>query len=129
MAIKNADKAVKKTTNKIVNTADGSGTRCLETQEYHKNKNPLDVEYVNETHVQDFLKALEYDPINSTIDTSNAEHISAWTDALPPINTPRSLKPSPSKRSTKRKLVEQEAAKPKGISHSLLQYPLVVSSL
>ncbi|KAG2229866.1 acyl transferase/acyl hydrolase/lysophospholipase [Thamnidium elegans] len=130
MAVKNSDKAVKKTTNKIVSAADDSGTRSLNTQEYRKKKNPLDIEYVNETHVQDFLKALEYDPIkssnNESVDTSNAEHISAWTDALPVLSTstPRSVKPM-SKRSSKRKLIEQEAAKPKGISHSLLQYPLI----
>ncbi|KAI7900709.1 acyl transferase/acyl hydrolase/lysophospholipase [Cokeromyces recurvatus] len=101
--IKNSDKAIKKTTNKIINTADDSGTRSLDGQQ----NNDLYQEYVNETHVADFIKALSYDPIH--------EYISAWTDALPV-----------SKRTSKRKLKEQEAAKPKGISYLFLRYPFIL---
>jgi hypothetical protein len=126
MAIKNSEKAVKKTTNKITKTADDSGTRSLDTKEYRKKQqNPLDIEYVNEMHVEDFVKALQYDPVNGP-STSDAEYISAWSDALPSIsNSTRST--NKAKKSSKRKLQEQEAAKPKGISHSLMQYPLIVS--
>jgi hypothetical protein len=120
---KNSEKAVKKTTNKIVKSADNSGTKCLEDKNY-KIENPLDEEYVNEVHVSDFMNALAYDPVKG-VDTSNAEHISAWTDALPVRGTTSSTKNQ--KKPSKRKLREQEAAKPKGISHSLLQYPLIVS--
>lgn len=128
MVIKNSDKAVKKTTNTCVTTADDSGTRCLDNKEYSKHQNPLDIEYVNEMHVKDFTKALEYDPLN-TSESNNPEHISAWTDALPAIpaisnSTPIKAK---SKRSTRRKLAEQEAATPKGFTHALVQYPLIVS--
>ncbi|CEP17561.1 hypothetical protein [Parasitella parasitica] len=120
--VKNSEKAVRKTTNKIVNSADNSGTKCFEDKNYEI-ENPLDVEYVNEVHVTDFMKALAYDPVKG-VDTSNAEHISAWTDALPVRSTSSSTRSQ--KKPSKRKLREQEAAKPKGISHSLLQYPLIL---
>lgn len=103
--------AIKKTTNTIENDADKSGTKDLD----HDTTSYLDRDYVNERHVQDFMNALAYDPIKN-------EHISAWTDALPARN-PNSSKTS---KSSKRKLREQEAANPKGISHFLLQYPLIV---
>jgi hypothetical protein len=124
---KNSEKAVKKTTNKIVRSADDSGTRSLENKRYEA-QNPMDIEYVNETHVADFMKALDYDPIDG-YDSSNAEHISAWTDALPVRSTNATTIPITKKqrKTSKRKLLEQEAAKPKGISHSLMQYPLIVS--
>lgn len=121
--VKNSEKAVKKTTNKIIKSADNSGTKCFEDKNY-KIENPMDVEYVNEVHVSDFMKALAYDPVKG-VDTSNAEHISAWTDALPVRSTSSNTKNQ--NKPSKRKLREQEAAKPKGISHSLLQYPLIVS--
>lgn len=127
MAIKNSEKAVKKTTNKITKTADDSGTRSLDNKQRKKQQNPMDIEYVNEMHVEDFVKALQYDPVNGP-STSDAEHISAWSDALPSrtsSSTTRSM--NKSKKSSKRKLLEQEAANPKGISHSLMQYPLIVS--
>jgi hypothetical protein len=117
---KNSEKAIKKTTNKISRSADNSGTRSLDNKQY-KARNPMDIEYVNETHVADFTKALDYDPIEG-YDSSNAEHISAWTDALPVISTTEKQR-----KTLKRKLKEQEAATPKGISHSLMQYPLIVS--
>lgn len=122
MAVKNSDKAVKKTTNPCVSAADDSGTRCLDDK-YNKHQNPLDVEYVNEIHVKDFTRALEYDPI-----TTESEPISAWSDALPTrsLSTPIKIK---SKRSTRRKLAEQEAATPKGFTHTLVQYPLIVGYL
>lgn len=120
---KNAEKAIKKTTNKIARGADNFGTKRLDDKNY-KIENPLDVEYVNEVHVSDFMKALAYDPVKG-VDTSNAEHIAAWTDALPVRSTSSSSKNQT--KPSKRKLREQEAAKPKGISHSLLQYPLIVS--
>jgi hypothetical protein len=125
MVSRNSDKAVKKTTNKIAKAADDSGTRCLNNKKKHISE--LDIEYVNELHVQDFLKALEYDPINvspSTSTDNSTEHISAWTDALPSRSTSSSLKTT---KKSRRKLVEQEAAKPKGVSHSLMQYPLIVN--
>lgn len=96
--------AIKKTTNAIENNTDQSGTKKLDQP-----INYLDQDYVNEQHVQDFMNALAYDPIKN-------EHISAWTDALPVRNS----------KVSKRKLKEQEAANPKGISHFLLQYPLIV---
>ncbi|KAL7308885.1 hypothetical protein PS15m_011024 [Mucor circinelloides] len=119
---KNAEKAIKKTTNKIARGADNFGTKRLDDKNY-KIENPLDVEYVNEVHVSDFMKALAYDPVKG-VDTSNAEHIAAWTDALPVRSTSSSSKSQT--KPSKRKLREQEAAKPKGISHSLLQYPLII---
>lgn len=123
---KNSEKALKKTTNKIARSADNSGTRSLENKHY-KAENPMDIEYVNETHVADFMKALDYDPIDG-YDSSNTEHISAWTDALPVRSTSSSKTTTKKqKKTSKRKLIEQEAAKPKGISHSLMQYPLIVS--
>lgn len=73
-------------------------------------ENYLDRDYVNEVHVQDFIRALAYDPVSN-------EHISAWTDALPTVRN---------SKASKRKLREQEAANPKGVSHFLLQYPLIV---
>lgn len=125
---RNAEKAVKKTTNKIARGADNHGTKRLDDNKHCKIENPLDVEYVNEIHVSDFMKALAYDPVKG-VDTSNAEHISAWSDALPVRSTSSSSSSSTKKQKkpSKRKLREQEAAKPKGISHSLLQYPLIVS--
>lgn len=103
----NSEKAIKKTTNKIIKTADDSGTKSLDDHKIPKQQN-----YVNETHVSDFLKALAYDP--------TSEHISAWTDALPAVRQ------STSKKSKKR-LIQEEAAKPNGLSYSLLQYPLMVT--
>lgn len=124
---KNAEKAIKKTTNKIARGADNYGTKRLDDNKHSKMENPLDVEYVNQVHVSDFMKALAYDPVKG-VDTSNAEHISAWTDALPVRSTSSSSSSNKKqKKPSKRKLREQEAAKPKGISHSLLQYPLIVS--
>ncbi|KAL9551229.1 hypothetical protein MBANPS3_004360 [Mucor bainieri] len=123
---RNAEKAIKKTTNKIARGADSYGTKRLDDNKHGKMENPLDVEYVNEVHVSDFMKALAYDPVKG-VDTSNAEHISAWTDALPVRSTSSSTSSTKKqKKSSKRKLREQEAAKPKGISHSLLQYPLII---
>lgn len=130
MVSKNSDKAVKKTTNKISKGADDSGTRCLNNinEIKQKKKNDLEIEFVNEMHVQDFKKALEYDPINMT-PSNSTEHISAWTDALPSrsTSTPTTNKKSSSTKKSRRKLAEQEAAKPIGVSHSLMQYPLIVS--
>ncbi|KAL0146125.1 acyl transferase/acyl hydrolase/lysophospholipase [Mucor lusitanicus] len=123
---KNAEKAIKKTTNKIARGADNYGTKRLDDNKHSKMENPLDVEYVNQVHVSDFMKALAYDPVKG-VDTSNAEHISAWTDALPVRSTSSSSSSNKKqKKPSKRKLREQEAAKPKGISHSLLQYPLII---
>ncbi|PHZ11048.1 triacylglycerol lipase [Rhizopus microsporus ATCC 52813] len=53
----------------------------------------------------------------------DAEHISAWTDALPG----RSVRQNVDKKlkKSKRRLKQQEAAKPNGISYSLLRYPLI----
>lgn len=130
MASKNSEKAVKKTTNKIEKTADDSGTRCLNQRKSTKKRSELDTEYVNETHVKDFLKALEYDPVNGnplTPSDTGAEHISAWTDALPSRSTSSSTSTKKSTKRSRRKLAEQEAAKPKGVSHVLMQYPLIVS--
>lgn len=104
----NPEKAVKKTTNKIIDTADKSGTRCLNRK---INPDPLKTDYVNETHVSDFIKALAYDP--------TSEHISAWSEALPG-------RPNVRPEKTKKRLIQQEAAKPSGISFSLFRYPLVV---
>ncbi|KAG1137057.1 hypothetical protein G6F36_016123 [Rhizopus arrhizus] len=74
-----SEKAIKKTTNKIIKTADDSGTKSLDDHKIPKQQN-----YVNETHVSDFLKALAYDP--------TSEHISAWTDALPAVRQSTSKK-------------------------------------
>ncbi|KAG1341726.1 hypothetical protein G6F62_004997 [Rhizopus arrhizus] len=101
----NSEKAIKKTTNKIIKTADDSGTKSLDDHKIPKQK-----DYVNETHVSDFLKALAYDP--------TSEHISAWTDALPAVHQTISKK-------SKKRLIPEEAAKPNGLSYSLLQYPLM----
>lgn len=96
--------AIEKTTNQIENEADNSGTKDLK-----KGVRRLEGDYVNEQHVKDFMEALvAYD---------GNEYISTWTDSFP------------LKRPPKRKLKEQEAAKPKGISHLLLQYPLVVTTI
>ncbi|KAI9487025.1 MAG: acyl transferase/acyl hydrolase/lysophospholipase [Benjaminiella poitrasii] len=119
--VKNSEKAIKKTTNKIIGAADYSGTRPLEGskgQQYGQHIDPFHQGYVNETHVADFVKALSYDPMHD-----DTEHISAWTDALPIRNT---TKTTMTKKSSKRKLKEQEAAKPKGVSYLLLQYPLIL---
>jgi hypothetical protein len=114
--IKNSENAVKKTTNKIVTTADDSGTRCLD---HETDTSSLKSDYVNEMHVADFMNALAYDPMSM-----DAEHISAWTDALPG----RSVRQNVDKKLKKSKcrLKQQEAAKPNGISYSLLRYPLIV---
>ncbi|KAI8346367.1 acyl transferase/acyl hydrolase/lysophospholipase [Choanephora cucurbitarum] len=119
--VKNSEEAVKKTTNKIVKTADDSGKRRLDPKPSSQ-QDSLEKEYVNEVHVQDFVKALRYDP-NSGLpeeDGQYAEHISAWSDALPRSKSSQSLSKS------KKKLKEQESATPKGISHSLLRYPLII---
>ncbi|KAI8997698.1 acyl transferase/acyl hydrolase/lysophospholipase [Pilobolus umbonatus] len=104
-------------------------TRHLsDTAEKHQQGtiNALDIEYVNETHVADFIEALNQDLINGTPDQTsvdNPEYISAWTDALPVRSA---AIPARKSRRLRRKLKEQEAAKPKGISHSLLQWPLII---
>ncbi|KAI8889655.1 patatin-domain-containing protein [Backusella circina FSU 941] len=121
---KNSEQAVRKTTNKISQTADNKGTRSLDNKK-KINTNPLDIEYVDETHVSDFAKALRFDPLDTNSDSFNvAEPISAWTDALPARSVgPKSVKLS---RKSRKKLREQEAAKPKGLSYSILRYPLIM---
>ncbi|KAI8975177.1 hypothetical protein BDF20DRAFT_877304 [Mycotypha africana] len=126
---KNSSEAVKKTTNKSTKTADDTGTRSAirdnsittirehqqqQQQQQQQTIKQLDKEYVNETHVADFANALAHDP--------NHEHITAWTDALPAV---RSTNDKKILKRSKRKLKEQEAAKPKGFTHSLLQFPLI----
>ncbi|KAI8328819.1 acyl transferase/acyl hydrolase/lysophospholipase [Chlamydoabsidia padenii] len=74
------------------------------------------LEHVNQVHVNDFLKALACDP--HTQPDSGPEHISASSELLPPLR--------PSKRSIKSKKRKQdEMGTPKGISHTLLKYPLI----
>jgi hypothetical protein len=90
--------AVKKTTNQLSETADSQGTRrVLKTE-----TDSLEQEYVNQVHVDDFLKALRFDPLVSDVILTQS-------------------------KKSKKKLREQEASKPKGISHTVLQYPLIVS--
>ncbi|KAI8364060.1 acyl transferase/acyl hydrolase/lysophospholipase [Blakeslea trispora] len=104
-----------------VKTADDTGKRRLEPKSSDQ-QDSLEAEYVNEVHVQDFIKALRYNP-NCGLpeeDSHSAEHISAWSDALPRSKLNRKLSKS------KKKLKEQESATPKGISHSLLRYPLII---
>jgi hypothetical protein len=122
---KNAEQAVRKTTNKISQTADNKGTRSFEDKK-KGNTRPLDIEYVDEAHVSDFAKALRFDPLDANSELLNVvEPISAWSDALPA----RSVGPNSGKlsRKNRKKLREQEAAKPKGLSYSILRYPLIVS--
>lgn len=76
------------------------------TSEFNKN-------FVNEDHVADFVKAL-------SDDLDGAEHIAAQGELLPPTT----------KKTTRRKRrVEEDLGVPKGISYSLLRYPLIVSRI
>ncbi|KAI9260158.1 acyl transferase/acyl hydrolase/lysophospholipase [Sporodiniella umbellata] len=108
--VSNPEEALKKTTDKIVITADKSGTRRLDRK---TPSGPLKLDYVNETHVADFMNALDYDP--------TAETISARSDSFSGLASSRS-----EKSRSKKKLKKQEAAKPSGISFSILRYPLVL---
>ncbi|ORX47228.1 patatin-domain-containing protein [Hesseltinella vesiculosa] len=71
------------------------------------------LDHVNHTHVQDFLHALSDD---SHSQQDYPEHISASSKLVPPLN---SKKP-------KRNQHAEEKGTPKGISHTLFKYPLIM---
>ncbi|CAO3630213.1 unnamed protein product [Cunninghamella blakesleeana] len=72
------------------------------------------LEFVNEDHVADFLRALADDP-QSQFDSS-PEHITASSELMPPIKG----------KKKKKKNKNDEFGTPKGIAHSLFKYPFII---
>ncbi|KAF7730945.1 hypothetical protein EC973_000991 [Apophysomyces ossiformis] len=87
-------------------------TPCSSSKTGSKRKTDFDLDFVNEEHVADFVRALAYDPLNGS--ESGTEHIAASSELLPAQRKEKSKK-----RRT------QETGAPKGISQTLLRYPLM----
>ncbi|KAG0173391.1 hypothetical protein DFQ28_010431 [Apophysomyces sp. BC1034] len=79
-----------------------------------KHQSDFELEFVNEEHVADFMRALAYDPLSGS--ESSAEHIAASSELIPRQR----------KKKAKKKQ-EQETGAPKGISQTLLRYPLMLA--
>jgi hypothetical protein len=71
--------------------------------------NEFELEYVNESHVEAFAKALSEDP-----ELDQTEHIAAVTDFMP------------TRQKVKRKTIPKGF---QGYSYHIIKYPLVVSFL
>ncbi|KAI8371450.1 acyl transferase/acyl hydrolase/lysophospholipase [Radiomyces spectabilis] len=88
-------------------------------QPHHKDffhPHEFELEHVNEEHVADFVRALAYDPLSGS--ESTAEYISASSEFIP-------LRGTSEKKKKSRRRTRDPDSKPRGISYTLLQYPLM----
>jgi hypothetical protein len=74
---------------------------------FHTRSNEFELEYVNEEHVEAFVKALSEDP-----EFDQTEHIAAVTDFMP------------IRQKIKKRKVPKEF---QGYSYHIIRYPLIVS--